>query len=317
MILLRRLSTSDYLNEVIQKIIDYDVVEALLRMAQQSEFLQLKMEALWVLTNMCSGSHHHCQHLVDKGVIRVFMEALKEGHNNVIDQAVWGLGNIAADCAELALAVQEEGGLEMLMHSAGGCRRYRVFINACWGMANVLREIPHEDYYKYREAWLFLCQAVRSDHIRGEQLSETLNILGDKIVNPINIFDDIFISGIVPYAVRRGYSLINDIKQTHIGSEGLKTLYSTLQAALNILGEMVRSNVACTDVALDCDTIALLEEILYTPRLEDTPFIREALWMISNVTAGSHQQVELVLNNPNLLEKIEEYMKEGEILERI
>lgn len=49
------------------------------------------------MTNIASGNHTHCKALVDKGAIDLFLFCLKENQKGVIDQAIWAVGNLAAD----------------------------------------------------------------------------------------------------------------------------------------------------------------------------------------------------------------------------
>jgi importin subunit alpha-6/7 len=49
------------------------------------------------LTNLASGQSDHVQVLTEKGTINVLVELLNSPHIEVIEQAIWGLGNIAGD----------------------------------------------------------------------------------------------------------------------------------------------------------------------------------------------------------------------------
>jgi hypothetical protein len=49
------------------------------------------------LTNLASGKADHVQVLIEKGTISVLVELLKSNHVEVVEQAIWGLGNIAGD----------------------------------------------------------------------------------------------------------------------------------------------------------------------------------------------------------------------------
>ena len=48
---------------------------------------------------MCSGTHEDCQDVVDQGVCPEFIRLLATSDDpEVVEQVIWGLGNIAADC---------------------------------------------------------------------------------------------------------------------------------------------------------------------------------------------------------------------------
>jgi len=46
---------------------------------------------------VASGKNDHVQVLIDKGCITSFVQLLSSSSNEVIEQAIWGLGNIAGD----------------------------------------------------------------------------------------------------------------------------------------------------------------------------------------------------------------------------
>jgi hypothetical protein len=49
------------------------------------------------LTNIAASKHEYCEKVVQRGGIELFLKVLGEGEEFLIDQAIWGLGNIAAD----------------------------------------------------------------------------------------------------------------------------------------------------------------------------------------------------------------------------
>jgi len=47
------------------------------------------------LTNVASGNNEHVQVLISKGTVEAFIQLLKSPHVEVVEQAIWGIGNIA------------------------------------------------------------------------------------------------------------------------------------------------------------------------------------------------------------------------------
>ena len=56
-----------------------------------------QFEAAWCLTNLASGNNDHVQVLLEKGAVNVLVQLLSSQHIEVVEQAIWGLGNIAGD----------------------------------------------------------------------------------------------------------------------------------------------------------------------------------------------------------------------------
>ena len=66
---------------------------------QNVEEPHLQVEATWCITNMASGTTEQTSSLVEKGVIPILVAQLKTQNVTLIEQAIWGVGNIAGDCA--------------------------------------------------------------------------------------------------------------------------------------------------------------------------------------------------------------------------
>lgn len=56
----------------------------------------------------------HVQALIDKGAIPIFISLLGSPHNNIVEQSIWALGNIAGEDAYFKSLILKEGAIKPL-----------------------------------------------------------------------------------------------------------------------------------------------------------------------------------------------------------
>lgn len=80
----------------IQPVIDANLIRLFIELLSH-EIPKFQFEAAWCLTNIASGKTDHVVALIERDVIPHFVKLMDSEHFEVVDQAVWGLGNIAGD----------------------------------------------------------------------------------------------------------------------------------------------------------------------------------------------------------------------------
>eukprot|EP00118_Oscarella_pearsei_P021698 m.245348 g.245348 ORF g.245348 m.245348 type:complete len:95 (+) comp40254_c3_seq87:489-773(+) len=73
------------------------IVPRLVEFVHSHDDGQVQFEAAWALTNVASGSSMQTRVVVEAGAVPVFVEALGAASDDVKEQVIWALGNIAGD----------------------------------------------------------------------------------------------------------------------------------------------------------------------------------------------------------------------------
>lgn len=105
------------------------------------------------MTNIASGTTDHVNNLIEKDVLANFILLLVSPHVEVVEQVIWGIGNIAGDSSTTRDSVLHSGALDKIATVLDKAPIGSSFLrNASWALSNLCRGRPQPDYNLVRRA---------------------------------------------------------------------------------------------------------------------------------------------------------------------
>merc|ERR1719421_2614170 len=216
------------------------------------------------------------QEVIGAGVVPRFVQLLQSPNDDVREQAVWALGNIAGDSPNFRDLVLQSGGLNPIMSVLVDSEKMSIMRNATWTLSNLCRGKPPPPFEWVSPALGTLANLIYSGDV--EVLTDAcwaLSYLSDGT-------NDRIAAVIQAGVCRRLVELL-----THTSP-----LVQT--PALRAVGNIVTGDDAQTQVILQSQALPSLLKLLSHAK---KAIRKESCWTISNITAGNQEQIQEVINN--------------------
>ncbi|KAG5092016.1 hypothetical protein JHK82_050794 [Glycine max] len=276
----RELFTSENWHPPIDEVIKADVVPRIVEFLESDGLHQLQFEALWVLTNIASGTSQHKRAVIDHGAVPKLVKLLSPTNNydDVREQAVWVLGNIAFDSPCYSDLILNEHALLPLLSLLNPPSPILSMLRiTTWTLSNLVRGKPP---------------------VTLEQVKTLMPVLKTLIHNS----DEEVVSDAC-WALFYISDVSSDTTKTIVEAEFCVKLVDLLTNSsltvivpvLRTLGNIVAGDDAQTQLTIDKGLIPGLSKQLLISRDKEQIY-KETCWTISNITAGNGAQIQAIID---------------------
>uniref|UniRef100_M3Y0N9 Uncharacterized protein n=1 Tax=Mustela putorius furo TaxID=9669 RepID=M3Y0N9_MUSPF len=240
----------------------------------RSDHSSIQFESAWALTNLASGTSDVTKAEEDASAIPTSISLLASPHAHIREQAVWALGNIEGDSSVFGDFIITYGQLTPPL---------------------ALLAIPDTMWYLPNLAWTlsnFCCNKHPAPPLEAvKQILPTLV--------PLLHRDDPEVMADTCWAICYLPDGPNEWIEMSVKTRVIPQLMNLLGATKSsIVTQIIGNAVMETDeqihIVIDAGALAVFPSLLMNPKIN---IQKEALWTMSNITAGHQEKIQQVVNH--------------------
>lgn len=249
---------------------------------------KIQFEAAWALTNIASTEF--TQAVVDAGAVPPLVRGMMSADANLREQSLWCIGNVSGEGSQLRdLLINTPGCVEALLQNLAYPGNIALLRNATWTMSNLCRGKPSPSPAAVQAMLPALAFLLNNDD---------LGVLTDALwgVSYLTDGDDTTINLVVdhPGIVKRCVELMSNPNVT------------VVTPALRVIGNLISGSDKCTQVAIDNGALRAIVPLFNNQK---RTIRREACWAVSNIAAGTKEQISTMMAVPGLMSCVTQQLR--------
>ncbi|RZC76780.1 hypothetical protein C5167_000924 [Papaver somniferum] len=259
----------------IDVVIQSGVVPKFVEFLKREDYPQIQFEAAWALTNIASGTLDHVRVVIESGAVPIFVRLIGSPCDDVREQAVWALGNVAGESPKNRDLVLGQGALIPLLQQVNEHAKLSMLRIATWTLSSFCKGKPGPPFEQIRPVLPALERLIHStDEEVMTDVCWALSYLSDGTTDKIQAVVD---ANVCP---RLAELLMNPYP-------------SVVIPALRTVGNICTGNDMQTQIIMNHQLLPCLLNLLTKNHKESIK--KEACWTISNITAGNTDQIQAVI----------------------
>lgn len=297
------LNSDSGLDSIIQEILVLDVLSMLVEILKdEKKDAELHYQATWLLINIACGSSQKVEDVLKFGVIDALTQLIdlttnvdepKEKFIDIALQCIWALGNVATDSMEHRDACLDKDAANKVVaflkkHKSSNDKLQKMGV---WGLCRLCDKKPAPFWNQIQEALPYFISVIQKGESEACSKYALWGIFYISNSYLVNVFD----SGCIPIVL------------TYLQSGKPSIAFPALKILANLISS---SRDAYTDEILKHDGfLARVFELYTSPSAELKIY---AAMTISNIAAGTPNQIEKLIAKPKYIDNMAEGLKNGD-----
>jgi len=279
---LRKLLSKD--EPPIDLAIENKIICRLIQFLQVENEPYLQLEATWCLLNIASGTTQQTMSIIEKEGHLHIINLLKSPKNEILELALWALGNIAGDGPKLRDIIIEASAIEPIVQILEITAQADIIKMGVWALANLCKDKLSIPFELIERVIAIFCSVIQKC-IDPEVLVDAVwavNILSH---------ENIQIQRIIESGVLNALVILLDNQRL-----------STLVPVISIFGSIAASEEIYADTLLQLpNLIPKLFKLTVHPKIIVK---KKVCWTLSNFLAGNENYIGVILNDLSYLIKL-------------